>query len=108
MLEQALLAVSDLIVSSSTCAVASRLPEPPLCELVILRLTESTYLTTEVKGNMLRERLKRLDHLIQFVRQMGLLDDISQPVRRQLAEDATSLAVGVDLSEMLSDSARRS
>lgn len=66
---------------------------------------ESTYL--ERNGLMLPERRKRLENLIHFVRQMGLLDDISQVVRRQLAEDATMLAIGMELSDLLSTRSRR-
>ena len=32
---------------------------------------------------------------------MGLLDDVSQPVRKQLAEDATVIAIAQDLYQLL-------
>ena len=52
-------------------------------------------------NTLLAERRKGLSHLIQVVRQMGLLDDISQPVRKQLAEDATVIAIAQDLYQLL-------
>ena len=62
----------------------------------------STYLNGELDNNsLLEERRKRLSHLIQVVRQMGLLDDVSQPVRKQLAEDATVIAIAQDLYQSL-------
>jgi hypothetical protein len=38
---------------------------------------------------------------------MGLLDDLSQVVRKQLAADVTALAVGIDLAELLSQEVMR-
>jgi hypothetical protein len=63
---------------------------------------DSSYLNGELDNNsLLEERRKRLSHLIQVVRQMGLLDDVSQPVRKQLAEDATVIAIAQDLYQLL-------
>jgi hypothetical protein len=62
----------------------------------------STYLNGELdNASLLEERRKRLSHLIQVVREMGLLDDISQSVRKQLAEDATVVAIAQDLYHLL-------
>ena len=72
---------------------------PPL---TIRPFAGSTYLNGELDNcSLLQERQKRLSHLIQVVRQMGLLDDVSQPVRKQLAEDATVIAIAQDLYQLL-------
>jgi hypothetical protein len=78
-LESAVLAVSELLVTS-----------------------KSTYLKAQLAvSEQLRERQLRLLHLITIVREMGLLDELSQRSRKKLAEDSTMISVGTALWDLL-------